>query len=107
MGLYMNSIVEKLSEIENAAVAIVDHAEAGKASVEREWQEKRDRFDARLEQKTQAELSAIRSGLEMKMKKVLSEQEAANKAAIIALKQDYEARHSFYAKKILRHIIEV
>ena len=41
----MDSIVEKLAEIEKTAEAIVEHAEAQKYEVEREIQAKRDAFD--------------------------------------------------------------
>ena len=40
----MDSIVEKLAEIEKTAEAIVEHAEAQKYEVEREIQAKRDAF---------------------------------------------------------------
>ena len=42
----MESIVRKLSEIESAASAIVEHAEAQKEILDHEYREKRNRFDA-------------------------------------------------------------
>lgn len=62
----MNSIVNRLADIESTAEAIVAHAEAQKPSIEREIQDKRDAFDAKLEADTQAKLHSIRS--EMKKK---------------------------------------
>lgn len=40
----MNSIVNRLADIESTAEAIVAHAEAQKPSIEREIQDKRDAF---------------------------------------------------------------
>ena len=49
----MDSIIEKLSDIENTAEAIVEHAEAQKYEIEKKVQAKRDQFDKDLEARTQ------------------------------------------------------
>ena len=49
----MDSIVNKLTEIEDAASAIVQHAEDQKEALDKEYEEKRKAFDAELEEKTQ------------------------------------------------------
>lgn len=103
----MDSIVNKLSEIETAAAAIVEHAESRKAELEREMQEKRDQFDARLEEDTQKKLQQIREDLEQKMSEVLAGQKTLNSSTMDALKADFEANHTAYANNILQHIIEV
>ena len=41
----MNSVIEKLAEIEAAAEAVVERAGEQKAEIEKELQEKRDAFD--------------------------------------------------------------
>ena len=45
----MESVVEKLADIEMTAEAIVEHAEAQKKEIEKEIQRKRDQFDENLE----------------------------------------------------------
>ena len=60
----MDSIVNKLTEIEDAASAIVAHAETQKEILDREYEEKRKAFDADLEKQTQARINAIREDLE-------------------------------------------
>ena len=52
----MDSIIEKLSDIENTAEAIVEHAEAQKYGIEKKIQAKRDQFDKDLEAQTQKRL---------------------------------------------------
>ena len=47
--LYMDSIVNKLTEIEDAASAIVQHAEDQKEALNKEYDEKRRAFDEELE----------------------------------------------------------
>ena len=81
----MDSIVNRLTEIEDAASAIVRHAEEQKEVLDQEYDKKRKAFDEELEEKTQARLNAIREDLE----------------------KEYEEKHTEYAQEILRHITEV
>ena len=60
----MESIINKLTEIESAASAIAEHAELQKSVLDKEYEEKRKQFDLELEQKTQAQLQKIRESLE-------------------------------------------
>ena len=60
----MDSIVNRLTEIEDAASAIVQHAEDQKEELNREYEEKRKAFDADLEARTQARIRSIREELE-------------------------------------------
>lgn len=60
----MDSIVNKLTEIEDSASAIVQHAEDQKEALDKEYEEKRKAFDAELEEKTQARIRSIREELE-------------------------------------------
>ncbi|MFR5682319.1 MAG: hypothetical protein ACLTMH_17655 [Faecalimonas umbilicata] len=56
----MESIINKLTEIESAASAIAEHAELQKSGLDKEYEEKRKQFDLELEQKPR--LSFRRSG---------------------------------------------
>ena len=44
----MDSVFQKLEDIEMTAEAIVEHAEEEKAAIEKRLQEERDQFDAKL-----------------------------------------------------------
>ena len=57
----MDSIVNKLSEIESAATAIVAHAEDQKDVLDDEYQKKRNDFDSRLEADTRKKIKAIQN----------------------------------------------
>ena len=103
----MDSIVNKLTEIEEAASAIVTHAEAQKEVLDKEYDEKRRAFDAQLEQKTQTQLDGIRSKLEKKTRAMLDAQSGESTSAIEALQKDYDEKHTVYAQEILRRITEV
>lgn len=103
----MDSIVNKLTEIEDAASAIVQHAEDQKEALDREYEEKRKAFDAGLEEKTQARIRSIREELEQNTSQILDSQTGQSDAAIEALQKEYDQRHTEYAREILRRITEV
>ena len=93
----MESIINKLTEIESAASAIAEHAELQKSVLDKEYEEKRKQFDLDLEQETQAHLQKIREALEAE----------SNDSCVLALKKEYESRHTLYAQEILKRITEV
>lgn len=103
----MDSIINKLTEIETAASAIVTHAEVQKEALDREYEQKRRQFDEQLEAETQAKLREIRQQLEADTKELLDRQAGSNIDSIRALEEEYEARHTDYAKEILKRITEV
>ena len=91
----MESIINKLTEIESAASAIAEH------------EEKRKQFDLDLEQETQAHLQKIREALEADTQTLLDQQAESNDSCVLALKKEYESRHTLYAQEILKRITEV
>lgn len=103
----MDSIVRKLSEIEAAAAAIVEHAEAQKTVLDEEFQGARRRFDDQLEAKTQDRIKKIRDELERSTSELLDRQSAENTDTIESLKKEYEEKHTFYARQILKRITGV
>ena len=103
----MDSIVNRLTEIEDAASAIVQHADEQKEALDKEFDEKKKLFDAVLEKKTQSRIDAIRSDLEKNTSRLLDSQNGSSDAAIEALQQEYNERHTEYAREILKHITEV
>ena len=103
----MESIVNKLTEIEEAASAIVTHAEAQKEVLDKEYEEKRKTFDTELENKTQARLADIRRELEKNTSGILESQNGASKDTIRTLEKEYAEKHTEYAHEILRRITEV
>ena len=103
----MESIVNKLTEIEEAASAIVAHAEDQKEALDKEYDEKRRTFDTELENKTQARLADIRRELEKNTSGILESQSGASEDTIRALEEEYAEKHTEYAHEILRRITEV
>lgn len=103
----MDSIVNKLTEIEDAATAIVKHAEDQKEVLNREYDEKKKAFDEELDAKTTARLNEIRADLEKKTSQILETQSDSSAGLIRSLQKEYEEKHTEYAHEILKHITEV
>ena len=80
----MDSVFQKLEDIEMTAEAIVEHAEEEKAAIEKRLQEERDQFDAKL-----------------------AEEKERHHSVIDNLENDYNQNRKAYVKEILERIIEV
>ena len=91
----MDAILDKLTEIENAASAIVRHAEEQKDVLGQEFDEKRKKFEK------------IREQLEKEQSRVLNSSSGASEDTICSLRKEYEEKHTEYAHEILRRITEV
>ena len=100
----MDSIINKLTEIESAASAIVQHAEAEKSALDEKFDKKRMDFDKELEADTQRQIQGIRDKLESETSRILSGQ---SQDELDALQKEYDEKHSDYAHEILRRITEV
>ncbi|MCU6746148.1 hypothetical protein OCV51_00480 [Faecalicatena acetigenes] len=103
----MDCIVNKLTEIEETASSIVEHAEAQKEVLDKEYDEKRRAFDAQLEAKTQDQIDKIRSELEKNTHRLLDSQSGASSSAIELLQKEYEEKHTLYAQEIVKKVTEV
>ena len=101
----MNSVIEKLAEVEETAEAIVEHARQQKSEIE--IQEERNQFDRDLEEETQKKLEKIKAKSQQEVEKVLDRERKKDQKAIDDLKREYEENHDIYAEEIVRHMIEV
>ena len=101
----MDSIINKLTEIESTASAIVQHAEAEKSALDEKFDKKRMDFDKELD--TQRQIQGIRDKLESETSRILSGQSQESQDELDALQKEYDEKHSDYAHEILRRITEV
>ena len=103
----METIAEKLSEIEMTARSIVDGAQEQKHQMEMKMQKQRDTFDADMEKETNEKILKIQSDLATNMENLLKKQEEQNNNEIEVLKQDFKEHRSEYARQILVRVIKV
>lgn len=103
----MDSIVHKLTEIENDANEIIRNAEQEKRELEQKNHKAMDELQNRISQETQEKVNQIRQDLQNKKNAELSGREESVDKAIRKFKDDFKTKHSEYAKQILNKIIEV
>jgi len=103
----MESIVNQLAEIEDAAAAIVANAEAEKAKLDLEYTELTKQFDEALAKQTKEQLSVIKDEHSVNIRKLLDEQSKESNQTHEALLLEYETHHEAYARQIFQNVTKV
>lgn len=103
----MDSIVSKLSEIEHAAIGVVQGADAQKGQYDEEMKQQRKAFDEELATKTAEQIAAIQADLKERMDQEVTRLKEDSDAAIAGFEREYEEHHEEYAAEIIKHMTEV
>ena len=96
----MDTVINRLSDIEKAAVSVMDGAGERKKQMAREMEEKTAAFDAQLEKENQDRISQIRSKMEEELQQELRQQKEDAKAVMARLEEAYEARQALFKNMI-------
>lgn len=72
----MDTVIKRISEIEQSAVAVMDDAAARKKAFAAEMEEKTRRFDQTADEETEKKLQSLRREMETRMNLELSGQKA-------------------------------
>lgn len=102
----MDAVINRLSEIEKAAGAILDEANVRKKEFAAQMEAKTAEFDARLEQETAERIAQIQKKMEEEMKAMLDKQAADSEAFLKQLEENYESRHEAYAEALFQKMIK-
>lgn len=102
----MDTVINRLSDIEKAAVSVMDGASERKKQMAREMEEKTAAFDAQLEKENQDRISQIRSKMEEELQQELRQQSEDAKATMKRLEATYENRHEEYAQALFKNMIK-
>ena len=102
----MDTIVNKISEIETAAVKIMNESALQKKELDEESKQRMDAYDADVDKKTEAKLADIRASLENQKKAELSSLKEAAARTILTLEKEYSENHETLAAGILKQMIE-
>ena len=102
----MNNMIDKLSDIEHDATAIMDAAYARKKEIAKEMEDKTSAFDKQLEADTAAKLSDLRAKMEVDMQTKLSKQKSDADKVLAMIEEDYHNNHETYARELFKAMIE-
>lgn len=102
----MDTVIRQISQIETAAVSIIDDANTCKKAFSQRMAEKTEAFDRELEAATEQKIAVLRTAMEIKMNSRLSEQKARAEALLAQMKKNYEDHHWDYVKQLFQSLIK-
>ena len=102
----MDTVIEKISEIESAATSIMDDANMRKKAFAAEMEERTAAFDAELEAETNKRIEALRASMEIDMKNRLEKQRSDSNRVLKAMEKRYEYHHTQYVEELFHHMLK-
>ena len=102
----MNTVIKRISEIEDAASAIMESANASKKSFAQEMEKRTREFDQDLEKRTDQGIEEFRTRMEAEMNLRLEQQNTTARERLQRLEQNYEDCHSQYVDALFRTLTE-
>ena len=86
----MDTVIEKISEIESAATGIMEDANERKKAFAKEMEERTAAFDAQLEAETNKRIEELRARMEIEMNERLEKQRNDSQNVLRAMEQRYQ-----------------
>lgn len=102
----MDTVIDKISEIEAAATAIMDDANERKKAFAREMEERTAAFDAQMEAETNKRIGELRARMEIEMNERLEKQRSDSQKVLRAMEQRYEEHHTQYVEELFNKMIK-
>ncbi|MDR0925662.1 MAG: ATPase [Hungatella sp.] len=102
----MDTVIEKISEIESAAASIMNDANERKKAFAKDMEERTAAFDAQLEAETSKKIEKLQAGMEISMNKRLEKQRSDSQKVLEAMEQRYEDHHTQYVEELFNTMIK-
>lgn len=103
----METVVKKLSEIENYAMKIMEETSEQKKQMSQAMEEKCSQYDAMVDKRTKESLVTVTKELHAKEEQELSKLKEQANNSLVNLQRKYEQQHDSLAASILNSIIGV
>lgn len=102
----MDTVIEKISEIESAASSIMDNANERKKVFAKEMEERTAAFDRQLEAETEKKIEELRAAMEINMKDRLDRQRSDSDKVLAAMEKHYEEHHTQLVEDLFNSMIK-
>ncbi len=102
----MDTVIDRISEIEAASGAIMDEANVRKKEFARQMVEKTAAFDRQLEEETAARIRKVQEAMEADMSRKLAGQKADSDELIKRIEENYEMHHEAYTEALFKAMIK-
>ncbi len=100
----METVLGRLSEIEDAAVSLEEQAAEEKKKIAAEYEAKTKAFDAQLEAETQEKLKSLKEKLKAEAENELLKMKIETERELNAIEQEYSQNHEKLAEEIFRKL---
>lgn len=102
----MDTVIEKISEIESAATSIMNEANEQKKAFAKEMEDRTAEFDAQLEAETNKRIESLRASMEIIMNNRLEKQRIDSKRVLDAMERRYKEHHNQYVEELFYNMIK-
>lgn len=102
----MDTVIERISEIESAAASIMDNASERKKAFAKEMEERTAAFDRQLEAETGKQIEELRAAMEINMKERLEKQRNDSDKSLAAMEKHYEEHHARLAEDLFNTMVK-
>ncbi len=102
----MDKLIKKISEIEEAASAVLDSMDDRKADYAEEIKRKTADFDRQLDEATAKQREQLRQRMKAEMQRKLDDQKAAGRKVMEELEETYRNNHTELAMSLFQQIIK-
>lgn len=102
----MDTVIKKISEIEEATSSIMEAANIRKKAFAQELAKRTEDFDHQLDLMTEQQLTDLRARMETEMQAKLSKQQSDADQLLQQMESNYNEHHTEYAKELFQSLIE-
>ncbi|HCD45512.1 MAG TPA: ATPase [Lachnoclostridium sp.] len=102
----MDTVIERISEIESAAASIMNDANERKKAFAKDMEEQTAAFDLQLEAETSKKIKELQAGMEISMNNRLKKQRSDSEKVLEAVEQRYEDHHTQYVEELFNTMIK-
>lgn len=102
----MDMVVNRLSEIEETSVKIIEEANAQKKELEDEMASDLQEYDIQIDAETAKTLDYLKETLHQEMTEALAKLQADTQQVINILESDYDKNHKSLAAGVVKKLLE-
>lgn len=103
----MNTVIKRISEIEEAASAVMESANTSKKAYAQEMDERIKTFDKELEEETARGIGELKRQMEIEMNRKLELQKSQAHTLLDQIEQNYAANREEYINRLFQTLTEV
>lgn len=103
----MNDVIDKLAEIEEAAVKIMENTNAGKAKIAKESEQKIREFDKNFQKKLDGKIKDLKEKNQREVQSEIKRMQQAGVREIEKLEERYQESHEQLARDIVETLTGV